>query len=401
MNILESISSAAHSVLANKMRSILTMLGIIIGIAAVIMITSIGQGFQNMVNQSFEALGTGVLQINVRHDRPEPATRSDMLTMDTVEFLSMHPDVTSVAPTSNRNGRVQLRNPTETTNTVFIGTTEAVRGIEDVDLRFGRFLTDVDVSTASPVVVIDSNLARRIFGRVDVVGETIRANFWFGTTELLVVGVFRTQDIGIAMFEMPTIAYIPITTMQNMFNFDTVDTIFVNGRDRERLDQTASEIARLLSVMKGNENRYRVTNLMNQLDMVNDILGAITGFVGLVAFISLVVGGIGVMNIMLVTVTERTREIGIRKSLGATDGNIQFQFLIEAVILTVSGGVIGILLGYYGGFALGGLIDIMPAVSVPTVVGTVIASSLIGIVFGVYPARKAAKLDPIEALRYE
>ena len=401
MNILESISSAAHSVLANKMRSVLTMLGIIIGIAAVIMITSIGQGFQNMVNQSFEALGTGVLQINVRHDRPEPARRSDMLTMETVEFLRAHPDITSVAPLSQRNGRVQLRNPAETRNTVFIGTSEAMRGIEDVDLRFGRFLMEVDVNTASPVAVIDSNLARRVFGRADVVGETIRANFWFGTKELLVIGVFRTQDIGIAMFEMPTMAYIPITTMQNMFNFDTVDTIFVNGADRDRLDQTAAEVARLLSVKNGNENRYRVTNLMNQLDMVNDILGAITGFVGLVAFISLVVGGIGVMNIMLVTVTERTREIGIRKSLGATDGNIQFQFLIEAVILTVSGGIIGILLGYYGGFALGGLIDIMPAVSVPTVIGTVIASSAIGIIFGVYPARKAAKLDPIEALRYE
>jgi putative ABC transport system permease protein len=140
---------------------------------------------------------------------------------------------------------------------------------------------------------------------------------------------------------------------------------------------------------------------MGQIDMVNEMLGMITGFVALVAFISLLVGGIGVMNIMLVTVTERTREIGIRKSLGATDGNIQFQFLVEAMILTAAGGVIGIILGYYGGFALGSFVDITPAVDVVIVIGTVLASSLIGIIFGVYPARKAAKLDPIEALRYE
>jgi putative ABC transport system permease protein len=137
------------------------------------------------------------------------------------------------------------------------------------------------------------------------------------------------------------------------------------------------------------------------MDTINNVLSSITSFVGLVAVISLVVGGIGVMNIMLVTVTERTREIGIRKSLGATDSNIQFQVLVEAVILTATGGVIGILLGYYGGFALGEAVGLTPAVSVLTVAGTVLASSAIGIIFGVYPARKAAKLDPIEALRYE
>lgn len=402
MNIFESITSAAYSVLANRMRSILTMLGIIIGIAAVIMITSIGQGFQDSVNDMFAGIGAGTLVVNVRQNAADPAVRSDMLTLESMEFIANHPDITLVNASSLSNSRVQLRNPSETAQLQIIGTTENMSDIQHVDVRFGRFLAAVDIDRAAPVIVIDSTLARDIFGRTDVVGETIRTTFWMGTVDLTIVGVFRNEDPMAGMFSMPTTAFIPITYFQRILNQDNVvGQIEVLASDLDRLDQIASEIARLLSVFHGNEDRYQVTTVMSQIDMINDIIGMITGFVALVAFISLAVGGIGVMNIMLVTVTERTREIGIRKSLGATDGNIQFQFLIEAMILTASGGIIGIILGYYGGFALGNLIDLTPSVNVPTVALTVFASSLIGIIFGVYPARKAAKLDPIEALRYE
>ena len=402
MNIFESMASAAHSVLSNRMRSILTMLGIIIGISAVIMITSIGQGFQNSVNDMFSEFGAGAMQIGVRWNTPDPVVRSDLLTLESAEFLQTHPDVVSVSPISFANSHIQLRNPSESTQVQMFGTNEHFRDIQALDVRFGRFLVEIDIARSAPVVVIDSTLARDIFGRTDVVGETIRASFWFGSVDLTVIGVFRNEDPMAGMFGMPTTAYMPITLLQRLTNNDDiVDAIMVNAHDLERLDQTATEIARLLSVFHGNEDRYQVTTLMSQIDMISDILGMITGFVALVAFISLAVGGIGVMNIMLVTVTERTREIGIRKSLGATDGNIQFQFLVESMILTGTGGIIGIILGYYGGFALGSFIDLTPAVNVPTVVLTVFASSLIGIVFGVYPARKAAKLDPIEALRYE
>ena len=402
MNILESITSAAHSVLANRMRSILTMLGIIIGIAAVIMITSIGQGFADSVGDLFADFGAGTLQINVRHDRPDsPAVRSDLLTMDSAAFLSAHPDITSVTPLSWANARAQLRNPTESARIEVHGTTETFRDVQNLDVRFGRFLTEMDVDRAAPVAIIDSRLARDVFGRTDAVGETIRVTFWFGSVDLLVIGIYRSDDFDFG-FQIPTTLYMPITLMQRLTNSDNlVDLIFVNAQDLDRLEQTAAEVNRLIHLKHGNEDRYRVSALMSEVDMLNDMIGMVTGFVGLVAFISLVVGGIGVMNIMLVTVTERTREIGIRKSLGATDGNIQFQFLVEAVILTATGGIIGIILGYYGGFALGGLINLVPAINLPTVIGTVLASSLIGIIFGVYPARKAAKLDPIEALRYE
>jgi len=367
------------------------------------MISSIGQGFQNSINEMFAGIGAGAIAVNVRHDLPEPALRSDMLTLESAEFISTHPDVLSVAPVSWTNTRVQLRNPAESTRVQIIGTNEFFREIENVDIRFGRFLADIDLERNAPVVVIDSQLAREVFGRVDAVGETIRAAFWFGSVDLTVIGVYRNPDAMAGMFGMPTTAFIPITYFQRILNNNenTVGQIMLNAQDINRLDQTATEIARLLSLKHNNENRYQVTTVMGQLEMINDMISMVTGFVGLVAFISLAVGGIGVMNIMLVTVTERTREIGIRKSLGATDGNIQFQFLVEAMILTASGGVIGIIVGYYGGFALGSIIDLVPAISVPTVVITVLASSMIGIIFGVYPARKAAKLDPIEALRYE
>jgi len=402
MNLFESITSAAHSVLANRMRSVLTMLGIIIGISAVIMITSIGQGVQNSMNEMFAEFGAGTLLITVRHDMTNPVVSRDLLTLDSAEFLSSHPDVSVVSTASGASSRVQLRNPAETTALTIIGTDEHFRQAQNVDVRFGRFLSSIDADRSAPVVVIDSTLARDIFGRTDVVGETIRTTFWFGTVDLNVIGVFRNNDPMAGMFDMPTSAFIPITYFQRMLNRgDVVDQVIAIAEDLDRLDETALEVARLLSVFHGNENRYQVTTLMSQMDMISDILGMITGFVALVAFISLAVGGIGVMNIMLVTVTERTREIGIRKALGATEGNIRFQFLVEAMILTASGGIIGILLGYYGGFALGGFIDLTPAVNIPTVIGTVIASSFIGIIFGVYPAHKAAKLDPIVALRYE
>jgi len=403
MNIFESISSAAYSVLANRMRSILTMLGIIIGIAAVIMITSIGQGFQNSINEVFADIGAGTIEVTVRHNLATPAVNSDLLTMDSVNFLSTHPDLHSVTPVASTNGRVQLRNPTESARINVMGTTESFLDVQSLDIRFGRSLTELDVERAAPVAIIDSRLARQVFGRTDVVGESIRATFWFGTVDLLVIGIYRMEGFDIGLGEdFPTTLLMPITYLQRIMNtHDRVDMIFVNAASLDRLEETAEEVYRLLSLKHGNENRYSVNPLMNQLDFINDIIGMVTGFVGLVAFISLAVGGIGVMNIMLVTVTERTREIGIRKALGATDGNIQFQFLVEAMILTASGGAIGIMLGYYGGFALGSLIDISPSVNLGTVAITVVASSLIGIVFGVYPARKAAKLDPIEALRYE
>ncbi len=399
MQLKESILSALRSVAGNKMRSVLTMLGIIIGISAVIMITSIGQGFQASVTEQFNQLGATSLQISVKYD--DQLLSSDLLTMRDIDVLMTHPEVSSVAPLFQTSGRVKLKNPAQSSRCYFFGSTEAYKNVQSLDLRYGRFLTAPDVTSSSKVVIIDETLSKKIFGRANSVGETIKSSFWFGEAELTVVGVYRNADFGTAMFEMPTMAYMPITTIMKMHNTEYVDNIFVNVKDLENIDRTALEISKILSLSHNNTNKYNVQNLMKQMDTVNSVLGNITAFVALVAFISLVVGGIGVMNIMLVTVTERTREIGIRKSLGATDGNIKFQFLVEAMILTAIGGIIGIALGLAGGFALGNAIKIQPYVHIPYMLLTVGISCAIGIVFGVYPASKAAKLDPIEALRYE
>jgi len=276
------------------MRSILTMLGIIIGISAVIMITSIGQGFQNSVNDMFAGFGAGAVQINVRWNTPTPVTRSDLLTLESAELLATHPDVVTVSPINFANSHVQLRNPAETSQVQIFGTTETFRDVQNLDVRFGRFITEMDVDRAAPVAVIDSRLARQVFGRTDAIGETLRATFWFGSVELLVIGIYRSDDFDFG-FEMPTTLVMPITYLQRLMNTENVvDMIFANGQDLERLEETASEISRLLSHKHGNEDRYRVTALMSQIDMINDMIGMITGFVGLVAFISLAVGGIGV-----------------------------------------------------------------------------------------------------------
>ena len=287
MNILESVASAAHSVLSNRMRSILTMLGIIIGIAAVIMITSIGQGFANSVSEVFEGFGAGAVSVSVRHNMPEPATRSDMLTMDSAAFLSTHPDVGSVTPINWSSGRVQLRNPAESDRINVVGTTESYMEIERLDIVFGRFLTEFDVERAAPVAVIDSRLAREIFGRTDVIGESIRATFWFGSVDLQVVGIYRVDEFAAMMSWGPTTVIIPMTYFQRIINTDgVVDQIFVNSTNIENLNQTASEINRLLSLKHGNEDRYNVSPLMGEIDMITDMLGMVTGFVALVAVIS-------------------------------------------------------------------------------------------------------------------
>jgi len=398
MDLIEIIRSALSSVLGNKMRSVLTMLGIIIGIGAVIMITSIGSGFQATVTGEFAKLGMNGVQIGMNFNKE--ISDSERLTMADCDLFRAHPGVQYVAPLWQSSGSVKLKNPAESERFFAIGTNGDYRFTQPIDLLAGRFLIENDVANASRVAIIDSNLSMKIFGRVDSIGSKISVSFWSLTMDLTVIGVMKA-DAMTAMFQIPSMMYMPITTIMQLYSTQYLDNIYFTVYETDKIDRITAEMIRLLEIKHDSADKYRAQNLLQAMDSVNSVLGNITAFVSLVAAISLIVGGIGVMNIMLVTVTERTREIGIRKSLGATDGNIQFQFLIEAIVLTAIGGVLGIALGYTGGFYIGAAVGLTAIVSLPTVIGTVLVSAAIGVVFGVYPARRAAQLNPIDALRYE
>jgi putative ABC transport system permease protein len=285
-----------------------------------------------------------------------------------------------------------------------VGTTaEYARTVSSVDMLHGRFLAAQDEGRAAGVCVIDEQLSVKAFGRSDSVGESIHASTSQGARDLVVVGVYKVEGLE-AMFTSQSTVYLPITAQLAMFHQETVDYVGVSVDAEAGLDRTAQELVAMLGIKHRNREAYSAENVMSQMETINTVMTGITAFVSLVALVSLVVGGIGVMNIMLITVTERTKEIGIRKALGATDGNIRLQFLVESVVLTALGGLAGVLLGYYGGFAVSGMIpqvQITPEVS-PTMIGVSVAvSSLIGVIFGVYPASKAASLNPIDALRSE
>lgn len=398
MNVFESITSAFSSVFANKMRSVLTMLGIIIGIGAVIMITSIGDGFKKQTQEQLSSMGAESIQVSVKYS---PSNKnSDYLTLDDKDLLALPENVTCVVPVYQEMGTVTRRDPSKTSDIYLGGTSEDYRQVQSVTMLYGRFLMESDIANKSGVIIIDNKLATQVFGREDVVGEKLSISTRYGVKQFDIVGISENTNSS-PLFETPAIGFAPISTLMDCFATERVDSYYLLVKDQNKANQTIEEVNMLLETKHNNKDRYSMQNFRDMLGQVDSILNNITMFIALVAGISLVVGGIGIMNIMLVTVTERTREIGIRKSLGATNGNILFQFLVEAMILTIIGGIIGILLGYGGSYLVSLMVPIEPAMSPVIIAGTVIISGLIGIFFGVYPANKAAELDPIEALRYE
>jgi putative ABC transport system permease protein len=282
---------------------------------------------------------------------------------------------------------------------------------ENNKIKYGRTINDADMENEAAVAVVSENFAMAVFGTTNCIGEVIPLTDWMSAFEIKVVGVLESDESSNvdALFAWYQEMYVPLSLVQNMFfNGSTnVGNITVKVTDADRIDQIGENIVRLIELNHDNEDKYQVSTNQDAMGEMDAVIGIFTMFMGVVASISLLVGGIGVMNIMLVSVTERTREIGIRKSLGATNMNIQFQFLIEALILTSLGGVVGMGLGYLGGMGFGAVASMVtpmgltPRISVSTVMLVVSISMGIGIVFGVYPAAKAARLDPIEALRFE
>ncbi len=405
MNIKECFKSALKNTFSNKMRTFLTMLGIIIGISSVILIVSIGNGSQSQIEEEFESISTGALTISL--STSDDIESRDILYMEDYDLLKSIEGVSYVLPEYNgKSTDIKLLDPKETKSANVSGVTSDAYYINKPNLLYGKYISERDVDMETKVAVIQDTTALNVFGRCDesVIGEKISLKTWKGTTKFTVIGITENKNAESQMqysSEYPEEIEIPISTAINLYNTDFILSFKVLLDDLGNTEQMKYVITNTLENAHGNKDKYVISDTSAVVDSINEILSYVTLFISFVAGISLFVGGIGVMNIMMVTVTERTREIGIRKSIGAKNKDIRTQFLTEAVILTGIGGVAGLILGYFGALIVGGIIGIPPLMKWNVVLIAVSISVGIGIIFGVTPANKAAKLNPIEALRYE
>lgn len=406
MNFLESIRVSLRALRANKLRSSLTMLGIIIGVAAVIAMVGIGNGATASITSQIQGMGSNLLTISPGQSNAGGvnggAGSSASITMDDVEKISaLGPAVKAVAPTASANAQVVLGSGN--TSTSINGTTEGYEVIKNVSMARGRFITKADVDSSARVAVLGPTVVENLLGDANatIIGKIIKVN----NVPFQVIGV--TTATGSTGFQSSDdMITAPITTVQaRLIGKKTVRSILVSASSEAEMQTAQDEITAALrkshKILEGKENNFRVQNQADMLATMTSVTQTLTMLLGGIAGISLLVGGIGIMNIMLVSVTERTREIGIRKAIGAKGSNILLQFLIEAVVLSALGGGIGIALGYGGSNLAGKALSMDTSISVSSVLVAFGFSAAIGIIFGVFPARKAAAMDPIDALRYE
>ncbi len=405
MNFLESIRVSLRALRANKLRSALTMLGIIIGVAAVIAMVGIGNGATASITSQIQGMGSNLLTISPGQSNTGGvnggAGSSNTLTMDDVDKIKIGTAVKAVAPVANSNAQIVLGSGN--TSTSITGTTEGYEVIKNVTMARGRYITKEDVSSSARVAVLGPTVVENLMGDANgnIIGKTIKIN----NVPFQVIGV--TTATGSTGFQSSDdLITAPITTVQaRLIGKKTVRSILVSASSEAFMQTAQDEITATLrkahKIQVGKDNDFRVQNQADMLATMQNVTKTMTMLLGGIAGISLLVGGIGIMNIMLVSVTERTREIGIRKAIGAKSMDILLQFLIEAVVLSILGGGIGIALGYGGSNLVGKALTLDTSISVSSVLVAFGFSAAIGIIFGVFPARKAAAMDPIDALRYE
>ena len=388
----QSVKMAWKSISSNKMRSFLTMLGIIIGVLALVVLVSLVSGATSSVNDQISSMGANLIQVSVMDDKDKPVKLSDL------EDLAEEEEIRETAPVAQINSTASSTYAEETA--VVYGTTGAYSDIMQQELYSGRFLKNTDVDNHTNVAVINAGLATEVLGRMDVVGETIKLD----GVSYMVVGVLQADDSDTSTTQTYE-AYIPYTSLVRLTDSVSMEitSFYVSAVSEESMDPAEEVVMEMLMErFDQDEDAFTVINqstIMEAMESVNSILSLLLGGI---AGISLLVGGIGIMNIMLVSVTERTREIGIRKAIGAGRGVIMLQFLIEALMISLMGCAIGILLSWITLQVISviGKDSMTFALSPGVVWIAVVFSILIGVVFGIYPANKAAKKKPIDALRY-
>jgi putative ABC transport system permease protein len=401
MTITDLLKESIRSLLANKTRSGLTILGIVIGIASVISMISIGQGAQLTITNTIQNLGSNLLTIV-----PGAVMQGGMslgrgtyqsLKNEDLNVLKNIGNIQYVASVVSRRYQI-VSSVGLNTNTSVSGVNENYYLIRNLNIESGSYFNDSQLQGLARVAILGYNASQDLFGNEDPINKTIKIN----KINFKVIGVFAQKG---GMGTEDDSVFIPLLTMQKFFTRDEyLSTIFVSVTDKNLMDDVKNEIILALAKKHNvdpNNPDFTVISQTDILSSLNQVTNTFTLFLAAIAGISLVVGGIGIMNMMLTTVTERTREIGIRKAIGATKRDIVLQFLSEAIILTITGGIIGVILGWLISVVISKLMNINTVVTFSTIVLSFGISAFIGIIFGYYPSKKAASLNPIDALRYE